>query len=59
VTAVGEAPSMNPQPGQAAGYCRECGQYGRGTFDDIRTSLTDWIVDHVGCPGAAEAGFGG
>ncbi|MFJ8627470.1 hypothetical protein ACIRD3_32150 [Kitasatospora sp. NPDC093550] len=35
---------------ETSGYCRDCGQYGRGLYDGIRTALTDWIIDHVGCP---------
>ncbi|MEV0531019.1 hypothetical protein [Kitasatospora sp. NPDC050463] len=33
----------------SAGYCRTCGDYGFGTYDGIRTGLTDWIADHMGC----------
>ncbi len=39
-------PLLNPEPGHASGYRRDCGEYGRGTFDDIRTSLTGWITHH-------------
>ncbi|MFE2407145.1 hypothetical protein ACFXDE_02240 [Kitasatospora sp. NPDC059408] len=46
--------SLDPEPGRASGYCRDCGQFGRGRFDDIRTALTDWIRDHVGCPGTLD-----
>lgn len=50
MSAVGGSVSLNPEPGSSRGYCRKCGHYGQGRFDDIRTALTDWIRDHVGCP---------
>jgi hypothetical protein len=37
-----------PESG-SSGYCRTCGDYGFGTYDGMRTGLTDWIVDHMGC----------
>ncbi|MGV9263450.1 hypothetical protein ACWDRR_02160 [Kitasatospora sp. NPDC003701] len=33
----------------SSGYCRDCDDYGVGTYDGIRTSLTDWITEHRGC----------
>ncbi|WP_327674744.1 hypothetical protein [Kitasatospora sp. NBC_00458] len=39
----------SPEPDRTSGYCLVCRDYGYGTYAGIRTALTDWIVDHVGC----------
>ncbi|MFE2407144.1 hypothetical protein ACFXDE_02235 [Kitasatospora sp. NPDC059408] len=42
-----------PESG-VSGFCRDCDDYGVGTFDGRCTGLSDWIVDHIGCPRPTE-----
>ncbi|GHF86779.1 hypothetical protein GCM10018790_75330 [Kitasatospora xanthocidica] len=44
---------MTEQPDPAAdrvcGVCRECRDYGLGTYDGQLTGIYDWITEHIGC----------
>jgi len=37
-------------PEQTAGYCVDCGEYGRGRFAHIISEYADAIRQHQGCP---------
>lgn len=50
---AGGGPVSETEGGRTVGYCPVCNSYGTGRFSAMRTAATDWIEDHVGCPGTS------
>ncbi|WP_380282093.1 hypothetical protein [Kitasatospora purpeofusca] len=42
-------PETSEKAEETGGYCRDCGDYGLGTYPGMRTAITDWITGHRGC----------